>query len=355
MKNKRRIIILILLVVVIVIIILPKINFSGKNDKENNTQNHNTRKVVVDGVVVKTVPFQNKIYSNGTLISNEEVELRSEITGKITKILFEEGKKVKQGELLVKINDSDLQATLKKNKARESLARDKEYRLKQLLEKNLTSQAEYDVALSDLNSIVADVEFTKAQIEKTELRAPFDGIIGLRTVSVGSYISPENRIAALQSINPIKAGFAIPQKYFGFIKEGKNIYVRLASSGKTYIGKIYAVEPKIDESTRNVRARALISNERGELTPGSYVEIDIVLEDLKDAVLVPTDLIVPNIEGENVFVYKNGTAVLRKVTTGIRTDKEIQVISGLNRGDTLIVSGIIQLRPDMPVKLKSIN
>jgi membrane fusion protein (multidrug efflux system) len=355
MKNKKRIIIWTSLFVLIAIIVLPKINFSGRNEEKTNNQNPGVRQIMVSGEIVKTKPFQNKIFSNGTLLSNEEVELRSEISGKITQILFEEGRKVKQGDLLVKINDSELQATLRKNKARETLVRDREYRFKQLLEKNLTSQQEYDVTLSELNSVIADVEFTQAQIEKTEIRAAFDGIIGLRNVSVGSYISPETKIATLQSINPMKVDFAIPQKYFGLIKEGKNIYVRLASTGKTYNGKIYAVEPKIDENTRTVQVRALISNERNELTPGSYVEIDIVLEDIKDAVLVSTDMIVPDVQGENVFVYKNGKAVLQRVITGIRTEKEIQVTSGLNKGDTLIVSGIIQLRPNMPVKLHTLN
>jgi len=354
MKNKKRIIIWTALVLIIAVIVLPKIDFTSGEDKPTQ-QNAGMRQIAVNGEIIKTKPLQNKIFSNGTLISNEEVELRSEISGKITQILFQEGRSVKKGDLLIKINDAELQANLRKNKSRETLARDKEFRFKQLLEKNLTSQQEYDVALSELNSVIADVEFTEAQIEKTEIRAPFDGIVGLRSVSVGSFISPQSRIASLQSINPMKVDFAVPQKYFGLIKEGKNIFVKLASTGKVYSGKIYAVEPKIDENTRTVQVRAYIPNDRNELTPGSYVEIDIVLEDINNAILVPTDIIVPDIEGDNVFIYRNGKAELQRVITGIRTEKEIQITSGLNVGDTLIVSGIIQLRPDMPVRLSSIN
>ena len=172
------------------------------------------RQTVVDALIIKTKFIQDKIFSNGTFISNEEVELRSEISGKITKILFKEGQPIKKGALLVKINDAELQATLKKNETIESLARDKEYRAKELFNKNLTSQQEYDNALGELNSAQADVEFTKAQLEKTEIRAPFDGIIGLRSVSEGSYISPTSKIATLQSINPLKVDFSVPQKIF---------------------------------------------------------------------------------------------------------------------------------------------
>ncbi len=354
MKNKKRIFIWAALLIVLIILIVPKLNLTSEGNG-NGKQSSASRQLPVNATIVKTSPLQNKIFSNGTLVSNEEVELRSEISGKITKILFEEGRRVKKGDLLVKINDSELQATLKKNKSRETLARDREFRYKQLLEKNLTSQQEYDTQLSELNSVLADVEFTEAQIEKTEIRAPFDGVIGLRSVSVGSYISPQTKIATLQSIDPMKVDFAVPQKYFGLIREGKTIYVRVASSGKTYTGRVYAVEPKIDQATRTVQARAVIPNERGELTPGAYVEIDIVLEDIKDAILVPTDVVVPDIEGEKVFVYKNGKAVPQLINTGIRTENSIQITSGLSVGDTLIVSGIIQLRPNSKVKLDLIN
>ena len=355
MKNKKRILIWAALIIVLIILIYPKLNLTNGGEKSESAGRAGSRQLPVNAVIVKTKPLQNKIFSNGTLVSNEEVDLRSEISGKITQILFEEGKRVKKGELLIKINDAELQATLKKNNARLTLAKDREFRYKQLLEKNLTSQQEYDTQLSELNSVLADVEYNQAQIEKTEIRAPFDGIIGLRSVSVGSYISPQTKIVTLQNIDPVKVDFSVPQKYFGLIKEGKTIYVKITSTGKIYTGKIYAVEPKIDLNTRTVQARAIIPNESGELTPGAYVEIDIVLQDIKDAVMVPTDVIVPDIEGEKVFVYRDGKAVPQRVTIGLRTENEIQITSGLNVGDTLIVSGIIQIRSNSPVKLNSVK
>lgn len=341
-------------VIIVAVIFLGRKMFSGKTAEEPETANRGGRKVTVNVVVVKPQGLQNKIFSNGTLLSNEEVEIRSEITGKITQIYFTEGKNVKKGDLLVKINDAELQATLKKNKAKESLAREQEFRYKQLIDKNLTSRQEYDGALSELNIVLADIEYTEAQIAKTEIRAPFDGVVGLRSVSVGSYISPQTKIATLQNTNPIKVDFAVPQKYFGLIKEGKQITVRIPASQKEYSGKVFAVEPKIDLATRSVLVRGFVPN-NGELTPGAYVEINIVLEDLNNAVLVPSEAIVPDIKGEKVFIYKNGRAVEHYITSGIRDEKSIQVISGLNYGDTLIVSGIIQLRPNFPVQLKSIN
>jgi len=146
--------------------------------------------------------------------------------------------------------------------------------------------------------------------------------------------------------------WGIPAPFDG--AEGKTIYVKLSATGKTYNGRIYAVEPKIDQNTRTVQARALIPNDKSELTPGAYVEIDIVLENLDQSILIPTEALVPDFEGEKVFIYKNGKAVPQLVSPGIRTEKEIQITSGLGIGDSLIVSGIIQLKPNGTVRINKV-
>lgn len=353
--KSKKVIIWSSLIIILIIIIFPKLNLNDGDHGSSLKVNPGQMQIEVNAVIVAPKTLQNKIYSNGTLISNEEVELRSEISGKIREIFFEEGTQVKFNDLLVKINDSDLQATLKKHEAREILAREREYRYKQLLEKNLTSQQEYDIQLSELSSVLADIEYTQALIEKTEIRAPFNGIVGLRSVSVGSYISPQNKIASMHSINPIKLDFAVPQKYFGLIKAGKKVIVKLPSANKDYSGEVYAVEPQIDQSTRTIQARATIPNDKGELTPGAYVEVNVVLQDLRNAMLIPSEALIPDIQGEKVYLYKNGKAVPQLVQTGVRTESEIQILSGLNISDTLIVTGIIQLRPGMKIKLGEVK
>ena len=355
MKSRKKFFLIITVVVLLVIIALPKINFTSGNEKDGNVKDPRAAVLSVDSKILKPEPLQNKIFTNGTLIGNEEVLLRSETSGKVTDILFEEGKRVKKGDLLLKINDAELQATLKKNLIREELAKDKEFRARQLLDKQLTSQQEYDVALNELNSTRADIEFTNAQIAKTEIHAPFDGIVGLRSVSLGSYITPQTQVATLQSINPIKIDFAVPQKYYNEVKEGKEIEFKLPNTDKLFKGKIYAVEPKIDQNTRTLQVRAIAPNSESLLSPGAYVEIDIVLANINNALLIPTDALVPDIQGEKVFLYKNGKAVPQLVKTGIRTEENIQLISGVEKGDTVIVSGIIQLRPNSNVELSSVK
>ena len=355
MNKKRKIIIWVGIVIVLAVLIIPKLNLTSGGSEKNTERDPRARQILVDIQTIVPQQLINQIYSNGTLLSNEEVELRSEISGKVTQILFDEGKHVKKGDLLLKINDAELQASLKKAKSQELLARDREFRYKQLLEKNLTSQQEYDIQASALSSTLADIELIQAQIKKTEIVAPFDGIVGLRSVSVGSYISPNTKIASIQNINPMKVDFSVPQKYFGIIKEGKTIFVKLNSNQKIYNGKIYAIEPKIDQNTRTVQVRAQIPNNQRELTPGAYVEIEIILENLNEAISVPTESIVPDFEGEKVFIVKNGIAIPVVVTTGIRTEKVVQITNGLSIGDSVITSGIIQLRPDSKVKINSVN
>lgn len=354
MKNKKKIWVYGLFLTALAALIVPKLNLKNSAaDPTANSQSNNP--IPVDVQVLNPKAVDDKIFTNGTIIGNEEVDLRSEISGKITKISFEEGKRVKKGDLLIKINDADLQATLAKNISRLDLAKDKEFRLRQMLDKNLTSQQEYDAALSELKGVQADVEYTKALIDKTEIKAPFDGIIGLRSVSIGSYISPQTSIASIQSLNPIKIEFSVPQKYSSEIKEGKLIEFRLQTSGKNYKGKIYAVEPKIDQNTRTLLVRAIANNNNYELFPGAYVEVTIILNQIKNALMIPTQALVPDIQGEKVFLYKAGKAEPYTVKSGIRTDKEIQLLSGVSAGDTVITSGIIQLQQDMPVQIVNIN
>ncbi len=354
MKNKKKLWIYGLFIVVIIVIVIPKLNLTGNGDDPASNKKVDAP-VPVEVLILKPKTVDDRIFTNGTIIGNEEVDLRSEISGKVIQILFEEGKRVKKGELLVKINDSDLKATLAKNQSKVDLAKDREFRLRQMLDKNLTSQQEYDAALSELKGAQADMDYVKAMIDKTEIKAPFDGIIGLRSVSVGSYISPQTKIASIQSLNPIKIDFSVPQKYSDEVKSGKQIEFKLQSTGKSYRGEIYAVEPKIDENTRTLLARAIASNDNYELLPGAYVEVAIILNQIKDALMIPTQALVPDIRGEKVFVYKDGKAESYAVKSGIRTDREVQLLSGVSVGDTVITSGIIQMRPGVPVQITQVN
>ena len=348
--NKKTIIVIALVIIVIAVLAIPKISFTDENEN-GSMQRRGGGPIPVEIQIIEPEFLENKIFANGTLISDEEIELHPETSGKVTKIYFDEGQRVNKGKLLVKINDADLQAQLRKAEEKLKLLRDKAERQNLLLEKELTSQEVFDVAQNEVASGEADVEFIKAQINKTEIRAPFGGTVGLRYVSEGSYVTPNINIAKLQKIDPIKIEFSIPQKYSGQVREGQEVKFNLTSTDEEYSGKIYAIEPKIDPDTRTLKLRAKAENRDRQLFPGSFVELNLVLGQTDSAKLIPTEAVVPDLQGEKVFVFNNGKAMPRNVETGIRSEDVIQITNGIEAGDSVIVSGIIQLRPGAPVRI----
>ena len=311
--------------------------------------------LTVNGIVTKAENFSNSLAIAGTIEANEQVDIRCEVSGLVTDIQFNEGTNVSKGKVLVKINDLELQAQLSQALTRQKLAMETEYRAGKLLEKEAISKEEYDVALSELRSLQSQTQLIRAQLAKTLIRAPFSGKIGLRTISAGEYITPSSSIARLVSTNPVKILFSIPEKYAGTIKLNTPISFTVAGSNTPYSGTVYAIEPGIDMSTRTLQLKAKASNNNGELLPGSFAKIDLPLSNVNDAILIPTESIIPVLQGKKVYISSNGKAKEILVETGTRTDKSVLILSGLTIGDTVLTSGIMSLKNDIPVKVKVIN
>lgn len=348
---------LITILLIVVILLVVKFIFFNSNSAKNlpSPATPKNPAIPVSGIVVQTEHLNNNVFATGTVLANEEVELRPEASGKIIQINFKEGTPVSKGDLLIKINDSDLLAQLKKLQLQIKLASEQEEREKKLLAINGVSQEEYDIALNQLNSLKADEEYTHAQIAKTELRAPFTGIIGLKNVSEGSYVSPAQTIAWLQQIDPVKIDFSVPEKYGTIVHKGDKISFTSSNSRDTMSGEVYAIQPRIDIATRTLEIRALSPNKQGKIIPGSFVKVNLVLKQFDDAIMVPTQAVVPVLKGKNIFVYRNGKAESQAIETGIRTDTEIQILSGIHSGDTIIITGLMQLRGGMAVSLTNVK
>jgi membrane fusion protein (multidrug efflux system) len=250
---------------------------------------------------------------------------------------------------LLKINDSELQAQLTRVDVQEKLAAQEEYRNRQLLELKAISQEEYDVSLNQLRAVQAEKQLLEAQIEKTEIVAPLSGKIGLRSVSPGSYIPSNSLIATLQQIDPVKVEFSVPEKYSLTVKQGMHITFTVENVDRTYEGIIYAVESGIDPQTRTIKVRATSPNLGSLLVPGTYARISIILERIKDAITIPSETLITELEGNKVYICRDGKAVSTPVTTGIRTDTDVQITSGLSAGDSLITTGLLQISNGMPV------
>lgn len=311
--------------------------------------------LMVDGMVIKLISFDNDLEVTGTIDANESVVLKSEVSGIVTGIFFKEGSTVSKGSVLVKVNDRDIQAQLQEALTKQNLSGTNENRAKQLLEKGAISQEEYDTSLADLRSFNAQSQLIKAQLAKTTIRAPFSGKIGLRSISAGTYLTPATVIANLVSTNPVKITFSIPEKYAGQIKMGSPISFTTDRSSKQNTGKVYAIEPGINAATRTLQIRALASNADNALLPGSFAKIKLALNTLKNAILIPNEAVIPVLKGKIVFIQKNGKAQEVKVESGTRTDENIVITSGLKAGDTVLTTGSMALKKDAPVKVTLIK
>ncbi|MBX2820858.1 MAG: efflux RND transporter periplasmic adaptor subunit [Rhodothermaceae bacterium] len=343
-KTVKRILTGIFILVVIAAIAWPKIkqlDRSAAGPPPAAAQ----RAVSVEATVVNATTLLDRIETTGTLRANEEVELRSETAGKITRIYFQEGQRVRKGTMLVKTNDSELQAQLRKAEFRLTLAQNREQREKQILDNGGISLEDYEATQNEVNVLRADIELIQAQIEKTQVKAPFDGTIGLRQVSEGSYISTTTVIANIQNVDPVKIDFSIPERYAQRVTVGDEIVFSVEGLQETQRGIIYAIEPEIDANTRTLLIRARCPNPDKKLLPGAFADIDLIFDEIDDALTVPSIAIIPELGGKKVYVLQNGKAVPRDVETGIRTDERVHVTSGLSPQDTVIVTGLQLIRP----------
>ncbi len=310
----------------------------------------------VNGLVVRPQTLTDGITSVGSLLPDEEVDLSFETSGKIVSINFQEGSTVRKGELLAKVNDKPLLAQLSRYEAQLKLAEDRVYRQSALLEKDAVSQEAYEQARTELAMLYADIDIVKSNIALTELHAPFDGVIGLRNVSEGAYASPDVVVAKLTKISPLKIDFFVPERYANQIKPGTRLTFTVEGRDEQFRAEVYATESKVDIETRTFAVRALFPNRQGkQLLPGRFADVKIRMHDIPDAIAIPTEAIVPEMGVDKVYLYKGGKARAVTVRTGLRTDSSIQIIAGLNVGDTIITSGTLQLRTDLPVKLDTVE
>ena len=297
----------------------------------------------VTGIIAKNSVVAAGFPVNGSLLANEEVDLVAEIVGKVRKIYFQEGVAVKKGQLLLKVDDADLQAQLTRA----------EFQKKLLAEKRESiSREAFDQLQTDYNMLEADIELLKVKISRTEIRAPFDGVMGFRYVSEGSYVQPSSQIARIVDNSTLKYEFNIPEKYADNNLKGQEVFFKVTGNDKLYSAKVYAVDPFIDVKTRMILLRARFRNTNGELMPGMFAKGNLVVGGKTEFIAVPTEAVVPEMDGKRMWIVKNGKALSVPVETESRDEKNVEVTSGISVGDTILTGGLMQLRDGMAVEVK---
>ncbi len=305
----------------------------------------------VDAYIVKAQNFAENIEVPGTIIANESTEIHPEVSGRIVQLNVAEGRYVSKGTLLAKLYDEDLQAQLKKLQVQLQIAETNEKRSSQLLEIQGISKSDYDASLLNVNNIKADIEIIRTSISKTEIRAPFNGRLGLKNISPGAYVTPADIIAVINQTSQLKLDFTVPEKYSSQIKTGQTIYFTYQGSNIRHTAKIMATESAVAQNTRSLMVRSVVQSNGTDILPGAFAKVQLRFDPDPNALLVPTQAVLPQARGKKVIKYEAGIAKFVDVTTGVRDSARIQILDGLKKGDTVIVTGLLSTRPESPLAI----
>ena len=308
----------------------------------------------VDVYIVKPRPFAETIEVPGTIIANEATEIHPEISGRIVSLNVAEGRYVAKGTLLAKLYDADLPAQLKKLQVQLQIAETNEQRSAQLLKIQGISQADYDASLLNVNNIKADIDIIRTSIVRTEIRAPFSGKLGLKNISPGAYVTPATILAVINQTDQLKMDFTVPEKYTGRIKTGQVVDFSYEGSPQVYKAKVIASESAIAENTRSLRLRSVVQSKDEHIFPGSFAKVTLNFDPDPNAILVPTQAVIPQARGKKVILFNGGSALFTDVVTGIRDSSMIQITSGLKAGDTVVVTGLLSTRPDAKIQVNRV-
>ncbi|NVK48524.1 MAG: efflux RND transporter periplasmic adaptor subunit [Cyclobacteriaceae bacterium] len=360
MKKQTKVILFVVIALVIITaVIYPRLDQRNSNDSSVTSVGAGPGQpsaLPVEVVKLKRETLVNQLQVTGSILANESVNLRSEVSGLITRIAFNEGQYVTKGTPLLYLDDDELQAQYQRLQYTQKLYETQENRQKQLLAREAISQEEYDIALNQFNTTISDIKLVEAQLAKRIIRAPFNGILGLRLVSEGSVIGTADVITSIVNIDPIKIEFSIPERYANLVKMGSPIYFSNEASDAEFEGTVYAFEPQIDAATRTMKLRAQSPNKNRQFLPGMYVRIRFVLGETENALMVPAESVIPELQGYKVYVVgADNKAEERIVEIGTRTDTQVQIISGLQEGDLVLATGILQAREGMPLEYTQIN
>jgi membrane fusion protein, multidrug efflux system len=341
----------------IIALAFPGCGGKDKKDPAQLRQNNAAKQppLQVEVYIVRSKTLNDIIEVPGSLMAYETTEIHPEVSGRVVLLNVREGGLVGKGALLAKLYDGDFQAQLRKLEVQLAIAKTTEERQAKLLKIQGISQQDYDLSLLNMNNIKADMDIIRTSISKTDVRAPFSGKLGLKNISPGAYITPATAITTISEVNQLKLEFTVPEKYSAQVKKGQDINFTIDGSAKTFQAKVMATEVFIEENTRSLAVRAVVKSKDAILTPGAFAKVKIELGKNENALMIPSEAIVPQGRKKQIFLYNNGKALTSDILTGVRDSANVQVISGLKQGDTVITTGLLFLRPGSDVKLSKVN
>jgi len=298
-----------------------------------------SRDTVVDAIV-----------ATGQIEAVQSIELRPEVDGRLVEIYMREGTEVTRGTPLFKIDDAELRAQVARLEAERDRAVQALERTRRLIDQNASSEADLEAAEANARSTQAQLDLQQVRLDRTVVRAPFSGLVGARFVSLGDYVTSSTRLVSLQTVDPQRAAFQIPERYAQRLELGQEVTFRVAALPDTgFTGVVDFVDPVVALPARTITVKAEVSNPNRDLRPGMFIEVRLATDVRPDAVVVPEDAILPLSGADFVWVVSEGTASRRQVGLGVRIPGFVEVLSGVNAGEQVVVGGLERLSEGVPV------
>jgi membrane fusion protein, multidrug efflux system len=338
------------------ILVLFTFSCSSKRKKEVTVQQKSGKmpSPKVDGFIVQTHMVTDDLEVPGTVVSEDATEIHPEVSGRITALYFNEGSYVGKGTVLAKLYDGDLQAQKRKLAVQMQIAQQTENRHEQLMKIGGISKQDYDVSTLQVSNLRADLDIINTSIAKTVIRAPFSGKIGFKNISAGSYVTPQSVLTTIQKTADLKVEFTVPEKYTNKIRKGQYVNFTVEGNNRNYTAVVTATEPGIEQTTRALTIRAKVKGDAAGIIPGNFARVKMAFDPDPNAIMVPSQAIIPQARGKKVVVYRNGKASFADVETGVRDSSMVQILSGLNKGDTIVITGLLTVKPDAKITISKI-
>ncbi|MFA5420219.1 MAG: efflux RND transporter periplasmic adaptor subunit [Bacteroidales bacterium] len=335
------------------LLLLPGLIFLiSCNRAKTETKNTTPSALQVNALILSPRYFESRFIANANLIPYEETELKAPISGTVLAINFQEGQEVLKGQPLVQLDDRIWKARIRGLQAQLSIARSDVERNQSLLEVQGVSQEIVDKANSLIEELQAQVDELQVNISLANVSAPFNGRVGMRNFSLGSYLTQGQTITSLVQKDRLKVDFNIPERLMQFLKKGEEI--KMVYQNDTLSAVIYAIDPKVNIDSRTLRVRCEMPNPEEKYMPGVFVEVIIPVSKDDKALVVPTSAVIPDLNAQTIYVYQGGKARRRTVQLGDRTDKQVRIRSGLNPGDTIITTGLMEVKDQLPVVIDNL-
>lgn len=338
---------------VVLILVLLKV-FHQNKQKSTIASKPSVAAVPAECIVARDTVVKFSYTAVGNTRANESVELVSELSLRLVSIHFSEGARVKKGDLLFQLDDSEWQANLKKAQARLHLANETEKRNQTLLASGGISVQVFDESVSNRKVLESEVELLNVMIAKTRIRAPFDGVTGIRKVSEGALLTPGVPLVRLDDLSRLRIDFSVPEKYANMIRKGDEFVFRADGLRTEQRAVVEAVEPSVNKNSGNLDVLAVVENPDPSLKAGVTVSISLSSEAATSSVYLPTQALIPTPGGYHIYVLFDGKADYRPVKTGLRSDKLVEIAEGIKAGDSVLVTGFMKVRPNAKVKITKV-